>query len=66
MNATGLKLQPEIALRAITMDKSRTLLLPSGNNYRVRPRLFLPLPGNGGLSPAVSDDVCRWDGCSGQ
>ena len=33
MNATRL-LQPEIALRAITMDNREDLLLPSGNNYR--------------------------------
>ena len=40
MNATRL-LQPEIALRAITMDNREDLLLPSGNNYRSTSSSFL-------------------------
>lgn len=62
MNATRL-LQPEIALRAITMDNREDLLLPSGNNYRST-RLRSYLPGNGGLLLAVSMMCAGWDGCS--
>ncbi len=56
MNATRL-LQPEVALRAITMDNREDLLLPSGNNYRST-RLRSYLPGNGGLLLAVSMMMC--------
>lgn len=56
-------LQPEIALRAITMDNREDLLLPSGNNYRST-RLRSYLPGNGGLLLAVSMMCAGWDGCS--
>lgn len=62
MNATRL-LQPEVALRAITMDNREDLLLPSGNNYRST-RLRSYLPGNGGLLLAVSMMCAGWDGCS--
>jgi len=62
MNATRL-LQPEIALRAITMDNRDDLLLPSGNNYRTT-RLRMYLPGNGGLLLAVSMMCAGWDGCT--
>ena len=61
MNATRL-LQPEIALRAVTMDNRDDLLLPSGNNYRST-RLRSYLPGNGGLLLAVSMMCAGWDGC---
>ena len=62
MNATRL-LQPEIAVRAITMDNRDDLLLPSGNNYRST-RLRSYLPGNGGLLLAVSMMCAGWDGCT--
>lgn len=62
MNATRLY-QPEIALRAITMDNRDDLLLPSGNNYRTT-RLRSYLPGNGGLLLAVSMMCAGWDGCT--
>lgn len=61
MNATRL-LQPEIALRAVTMDNRDDLLLPSGNNYRST-RLRSYLPGNGGLLLAVAMMCAGWDGC---
>ena len=62
MNATRL-LQPEVALRAITMDNRSDLLLPGGNNYRTE-RLRMYLPGNGGLLLAVGMMCAGWDGCT--
>lgn len=62
MNATRL-LQPDAAIRAITMDNRDDLLLPSGNNYR-SDRLRMYLPGNGGLLLAVSMMCAGWDGCT--
>jgi hypothetical protein len=61
MNATRL-LQPEVALRAITVNNRSEMLLPSGNNYRDQ-RLRTYLPGNGGLLLAISMMCAGWDGC---
>lgn len=62
MNATRL-LQPELAVRAATMDGHTDAVLPSGNNYRSE-TLRMYLPGNGGLLLAVGMMCAGWDGCT--
>ncbi|MBO4444602.1 MAG: hypothetical protein J5814_07555 [Bacteroidaceae bacterium] len=53
--------EPEKAVDALLMDKSKNRYLPNGHNYQTD-RLRIYLPGNGGLLIAVAMMCAGWDG----
>lgn len=55
--------RPDIALKALLIDKPKNTYLISGHNYQEPKRLRLYLPGNGALLTAVAMMCAGWDGC---
>ena len=53
--------EPEIAVRALSMDTLKNHYHPNGHNYQ-RPGLTIYLPGNGGLLYATALMARGWDG----